>query len=138
MPFARNIHALLGKRLLVQPHYGNGWMLCKQGAFALIDTPQPFTVELNEVVDFNGAATVLICAVKISLQGIQLDWAAILARSDNEINLLAENTAANIMLSTAKPRVMGQHPAWHPDFVDPVAQPYFRGFGILSLPPAVG
>jgi hypothetical protein len=134
MPFAENTFGLLGKRLHIEPHYGNGWMLCRVGgAFDPLDTPASFDVDLVEVLPRQERPEVLICSLHEPPGKCELQWVAVLARSDAAVDLTREKTSCNLLLSTDRPSLVSSIPSWHPNFVVSNAERYVRGFGVVSM-----
>jgi hypothetical protein len=134
MPFSNNTTNLIGKRLLFETHYGNGWMLYTPGQpLQPIEFPPPFEGSLVEIIVDEGEVRALICKTDVTIADHHFAWGAFIARSDLIIDLNHERVVSNLLLSKEKPTLSGEHPYGHPGFVKPNSEINIRGFGILSL-----
>jgi len=134
MPFSKNTTSLIGKRLLFETHYGNGWMLYTPGQpLQPIEFPPPFEGSVVDVIVDEGEVRALICKMDVTFVGHHFSWGAFIARSDLFIDLNKEPVVSNLLLSKEKPTISGEHPYGHPGFVKPNSELNIRGFGILSL-----
>ena len=134
MPFDKNTNSLLGKRLLFEPFYGNGWMLyTPEKPLQPIEFPPPFHTSLVDVMVDESEVRALICKIDLTLAGHSFYWGAFIARSDSYVDLTRERVWANLLLSNEKPTRSIEHPYHHPGFVQANSDIEVRGFGTLSL-----
>ena len=134
MPFADNTTELIGKRLLFETMYGNGWMLYRPGQpIHEIEPPPHFDGSLTEIIVDEGEVRALVCKMDVTIAGHSFWWGSFIARSDLIIDLNHERVVSNLLLSKEKPTLSSEHPYGHPGFVKPNSEINIRGFGILSL-----
>jgi hypothetical protein len=134
MSFANTAIQLIGRKMCFEPHSGNTWMLCVPGKIVEdLKTPEKFNLILREVLIDCAEARVLVGQLHTLISGHEFIWGALIARSDNPVDLMNESVHCNLILSKSKPTISGDHPYPHPSFVSANAEPYVRGFGILSL-----
>lgn len=134
MAFSKNTSKLIGQKLRVNPVFGNGWGLYGGGKPKWLETPKDgFDARLTDVLWEKQEPLVLICELSFRLSGHEFKWGALIARSDPRVDLRKKSVHCNLILSKAKPSISPDKPYPDPEFVTPNAEPYVRGFALVSL-----
>ena len=134
MPFAANTNALIGKTLFIHPQEGFGWMR--------VDGPEQVTdlepaigrlsFIVQKIVPYGTDCGALIGKCEISLSGMALGYAGVIARSDSVVDLHKNSVGCNLLLSTILPLIDDQLTIADPRYIYVNNTPFVRGFGVLS------